>query len=442
MVENGLKIQNSLNMLEKVYVSILLVIFGGIVLHAPISVGLGTLFPDYSLLIKSWKEILMVIAGLIVLALLYRKKRFKLLRDPLIVVIGLYGLLHVLLALFLFDYLNINQILAGLAIDLRYILFFSLVYLAIKLYPKYYKLFIKVGIVGALVVLVFAMLQVFVLPIDVLKYIGYGKNTIVPYLTVDQNYDFIRINSTLRGPNPLGAYAVIVLALVLSGLTRRGIDKSKITAYLTALLLAGGLVALWFSYSRSALGGFVIAMVLVFALTNMRKSPTKMLAIGGVILIAISGILFIARDTSFVSNVLLHESPTGGSAISSNEEHAFSIKSGIEALLYQPIGDGIGSAGSASLYGSDPLIIENQYLFVAHETGWFGIILFFSIFMAVIIKLWDYRKNWLAVGVFASGIGLAAIGLLLPVWVDDTVSIVWWGLAGVVLGYGAKNKII
>jgi hypothetical protein len=36
----------------------------------------------------------------------------------------------------------------------------------------------------------------------------------------------------------------------------------------------------------------------------------------------------------------------------------------------------------------------------------------------------------------ASGIGLALIGLLLPVWVDDTVSIVWWGLAAIATGGG------
>jgi hypothetical protein len=51
-----------LNRLEKTFIVLLLVVFGGIVIHAPLSVGLGTLFPDYSLLIKSWKEILLVIS--------------------------------------------------------------------------------------------------------------------------------------------------------------------------------------------------------------------------------------------------------------------------------------------------------------------------------------------------------------------------------------------
>jgi len=39
----------------------------------------------------------------------------------------------------------------------------------------------------------------------------------------------------------------------------------------------------------------------------------------------------------------------------------------------------------------------------------------------------------LALSVLASGIGIAVASLFLPVWADDTVSIVWWGLAGVAL---------
>ena len=442
MVSDISKKPNSSEILKQIYITILLVIFGGIVLQAPLSVGFGTLFPDYSLLIKSWKEILMVIAGLILLTVLYKNKQFKLLRDPIIIAIGAYGALHLVLLFYPFSNFNLNQILAGLAIDLRYVFFFGLAYLAIKLYPKYYKLFIKVGVAGAFVVFVFALLQVFVLPIDILKYLGYNKDTIVPYLIVDQNREFVRINSTLRGPNPLGAYAVIIMSVIISGLIKRGIDKKKITAYLLALLSFGGLVSLWYSYSRSALLGFVVAIILILIITNAKRLSTKTWIIGGIVLIVLVGMLIITRNTPFVSNVLLHENPSGDIALNSNEGHAASIKKGLEMLPRQPIGAGIGSTGSASLYGKAPLIVENQYLFVAHETGWFGLILFVTIFSAIIIRLWDYRNNWLALGVLASGIGLAAIGLLLPVWADDTVSIVWWGLAGIVLGYGSKNKII
>jgi hypothetical protein len=420
------------DMLKRIYIGILLVIFGGIVLHAPLSVGFGTIFPNFDLLIKSWKEILMLIAGLIAIFLLYKNRRMKLLQDPILVAIGVYAAIHLmLLALF---WQGLSSSFAGLAIDLRYVLFFGLVYIAMRLYPSYRKLFIRVGIAGALVVLVFALLQVFILPYDVLKYIGYNKETIIPYLVVDRNYDFIRINSTLRGPNPLGAYAGMVLVLVVAAFSRQKIKKEKWPLVIAAVLSVGGAIALSASYSRSALVGTIVAIVIVLAFTNRHRLSPNIWVIGSVILFALIGGFLMARNTYFVSNVFLHENPNSASVSNSNKDHINSLKNGFDKLVYQPLGAGVGSTGSASLYGNKPIIIENQYLFIAHEVGWLGLLLFVSIFIAILWKLWDYRKNWLALGVFASGIGLALVGLLLPVWVDDTVSIVWWGLAAVVVG--------
>jgi hypothetical protein len=417
---------------KRIYIGILLVIFGGIVLHAPISVGLGTLWPNYDLLVKSWKEILMLVAGVIAIFLLHKTKRTKLLSDPIIITIGVYAVLH--LVLLFYSNQGIASSVAGLMIDLRYLFFFALVYIAMHLYPGYRRAFIKVGIAGALIVLIFALLQVFILPHDILKYISYNINTISPYLTVDKNHDYIRINSTLRGPNPLGAYAGMVLVLVVAAISKHKVKKDKWPLAITAILSAGGVVALWASYSRSAMIGTIAAIVIVLAVTTMFRLSSKAWIVSGVILLALVGGLLLARNTQFVSNVLLHENPSGGSSINSNEGHISSIESGLVQLVQQPLGSGIGSTGSASLYGNNPLIIENQYLFVAHEAGWLGLLLFVSIFAAILLKLWDLRKDWLALGVFASGIGLALIGLLLPVWVDDTVVIIWWGLAAVVVG--------
>jgi len=423
--------QNSVGVVSKIYISILLVIFGGIVLHAPLSVGLGTLWPQYSLLIKSWKEILMLVAGVMALYLLYRHKQFKLLKDPVLVAIEAYAALHLILLIYLPQ--GLQSVLAGLAIDLRYVLFFALVYIALKLYPKYRKLFIRIGIAGALVVLVFAMLQVFVLPYDVLKYIGYNKNTIIPYLVVDRNFSFIRINSTLRGPNPLGAYAVMVLVLITAATAKHKIIKEKWSLLAISTLLVGGIVALWTSYSRSALGAAIIGVAIVLFIKFFHKLSTKVWITIGVVLIVMAGSLYVFRDNQFVSNVLLHRNPAVKYIPSSNEGHINSINDGFNQLVHQPIGYGIGSTGSASILSGKDEIIENQYLFIAHEVGWIGLALFIFIFAAIMTRLWKLRSNWLALGVFASGISLALIGILLPVWVDDTVAIIWWGLAAIAI---------
>lgn len=419
--------------LEKAYVALLVIIFGGIVVHAPLTVWLGSIFPDYSLLIKSWKEILIIVAAVIALVILRRRKQFSIIRESLFIGIGIYLGTYVL-SLLLFGG-DASSVSAGLAIDLRYILYFALVLIAVRLYPLERSAFIGIGVIGALIVTVFSLLQVSVLPTDVLANIGYSKETIAPYLTVDQNADFVRINSTLRGPNPLGAYAVIVIAAIVAYMTRGRLNKSSSNRQIVAgVIAAGAVVMLWASYSRSAWIAAVIAVLVVLATVYAKRLTRKVWIVGAAILVALVGVLIASQGNSFVSNVILHENIDGDSSLNSNEGHVSSLADGTRRLLLQPFGAGVGSTGSASLYGDSSLIIENQYLFIAHEVGWLGLAFFVLIFIGVLTRLWQRRSDWLALSVFASGVGLAVIGLFLPVWADDTVSIIWWGLAALMIG--------
>ena len=421
--------------LTSVYAVILLIIFGGIVVHAPLTVWLGTVFPDYSPLIKSWKEILMIPAALLAGVLVTRQGLWReLSRDWLFRLIVAYALLHIVLAIILPQ--DTLAQLAGFAIDLRYMLFFGLVYVLIRLAPQWRKQIVYIGAIGAVVVVGFATLQLF-LPKDTLSYIGYSKQTIAPYLTVDENPDFIRYSSTLRGPNPLGAYAGIVLGMITALLVRRKLPlERKKVLWATGAITACSLVAVWINYSRSALVAAIVTVLIVLGVTMLRRMSRRAWLAVGVVFVILAGSLAAAWESNFVSNVILHENPTTGAEVSSNDGHVESLIFGVGRLVAQPLGAGIGSTGSASLYDDDEggVIIENQYLYIAHETGWLGLALFVAIFGLIMVRLWQARDDWLALGAFASGVGMALIGLLLPVWADDTVAIVWWALAATALG--------
>ena len=431
---------SQMGFIDKVFVGTLLTVFGGIVLHAPLTVWLGTQFPGAELLIKSWKEILLLFAIVLAGVVIVRRRQWGVIKNPILLLMLAYAILHIVLVVVFGG--TPEAIIAGLMIDLRYMLFFALIYIAFSLYPALRKPFIVVGVAGALIVTVFAVLQVMVLPRDALTTIGYSETTIQPYLTVDENEDFVRINSTLRGPNPLGAYAVIVMGAVLAAWlwARQTITKKRLT-WLVLVLGIGSVVALWFSYSRSAL---LAALVVIGGLVLVRywsKIRTWMLIVAAFVVMTIGGLAFLARDSYFISNILLHENDTTGAEVSSNDAHIESFGEGTERLITQPFGAGVGSTGSASLYSDEPFIVENQRLYVAHETGWIGMGLYLAIFLLVIHGLWRRRRDWLAIGVLASGVGMAIIGTLLPVWADDTVSLVWWGLAAVVLG-GAYGRTL
>ena len=421
-----------LTWLDWVFVGLLLVIFGGIVLHAPVSVALSSVWPHYAPVIKAWKEILLGVALVVAVVILTRSRQWGVVRSRLVGYIALFAALNVVLIPAF--HTSPEAVLAGLFINLRYLLFFVLVYVALRLYPQTYRLFLVTFIGGALVVTAFALLQVTVLPHDILKYLGYGRETIMPYLTVDQNINYIRINSTLRGPNPLGIYAVVSLAVVLVAWLRRAREWTRREQIVGGIIAAGSVVALWASYSRSAIIAAAIALVIVaIVLYGKRVSRKVWTAVAIVALVLTAGVVTF-RDTQFVSQVILHEDPyQGGNAANSNDGHLESLADGTARLIRQPLGAGIGSTGSASLLTDKPLIIENQYLFIAHETGWLGLALFVLIYAAVLRETWRRRASWLALAVFASGVGIAVAGLVLPVWVDDTVSIIWWGLAAMVI---------
>lgn len=420
--------------LEYTYIGLVVAIFGLIVLHAPISVAFGSLLPDFDLLIKSWKEILMLLALPMGLSIITKHGLWPvILRDPAFYVLVGYVFVHLMLAMVTVD--STTSVLGGLAVDLRYVLFFSLVYMLALAMPGYRALFIRVGIIGALVVVLFGTLQL-VLPADILAVIGYGPNTIAPYLTVDKNPDYIRINSTLRGPNPLGAYVTVVLAILTAAWARSRVKSHWVLAWIIGIC---GFITLWITYSRSAVLATTIALGIIGLVAYGRRIGRKGWLTVGVVTIAISGAFVALRESALVSNVILHENPDGGSVISSNEQHVESLQDGVLRMTQQPFGAGIGSTGSASLYSDSPVIIENQYLFIAHEAGWLGLGLFITLFIMILVRLWRGRGDWLSLGVFASGVGLGLIGLIQPVWVDDTVSIVWWGLAALVLAKGAKH---
>ncbi|MDB5177121.1 MAG: rane protein of unknown function [Candidatus Saccharibacteria bacterium] len=427
------------SLVERALIIILLVIAGGIVFHAPLTVWLGTMWPAYDQIIKAWKELLMGLALVLLIVVAIRRKMVGTFFDDRIIQLSLvYAGLHFVMILLLHN--GLQPVGAGLLIDLRFVLYFVLVYCAVKLVPQSRRKFIMVIAGGAVVVLSFALLQLFVLPRDILAHIGYSKATIAPYLTVDQNPAYIRINSTLRGPNPLGAYIVIVLSAVLAAAIKYGRKLERRKIYLLGGLAAVSGIVLGATYSRSSLIGLIVAIVVTIGAVASVKARRQLGIIVAVGILVVSAVLVIGRTDPVISNVIWHDNPTGGSSVDSNQGHAESLVDGTNRMLRQPFGSGVGSTGSASLDSQSPLIIENQYLFVAHEVGWLGLVLFVWLFVEVMRRLWQRRQSALALGVFASGCGLAVIGLLLPVWTDDTVSIIWWGLAAVAIASGKGGK--
>ena len=392
--------------------------------HASLTVWLSSLLGHYTAL-RLWKEALLVVIAVAVFFLLLtdHKIRSHTLTRRLIWLVVAYGGLQALAGLYS---LHLGQVTPkamayGLLVNLRFLAFFLLVWAIALRTSRLQSNWQRLVLWPAVVVIVFGLLQIVILPADWLRHVGYGVMTIAPFETVNNNRDFVRIASTLRGPNPLGAYLVVALSATLVVLLRAP-KKWRLAA-----LLAGGLIVLGFSFSRSAALGTIASLLIVVTISARADQAKKLLSIAGVslTLLIILGAVIVHKNSG-LENVVLHTQTKSAVATSSNGGHLKSLGQASSDVVHEPFGRGPGTAGPASVYNrGQARIAENYFLQLGQEIGVWGLSLFVLINVGVGYLLWLRRADRLALTLFASLIGLTIVNLLSHAWADDT-----WPMCG------------
>lgn len=414
----------------------LLLILGLLPLHAVLSTWAISNF-GLEALFKSWKEIILLLLLVPSLIIVWRDDSIllKLMKRPVNQLILAYALLHILLIAWLKP--DTKAAIVALVINLRFLAIFVLAQLAVMLSPgkKLRQVALKLIMAGVVLVVGFGLLQATVLPNDVLKHVGYGQSTILPYQTIDQNSDFVRINSTLRGPNPLGLYMILAMSL-LSGwwLVRAQASKLKTkytgSRWLPSVLIVASLITLYASQSRSGWLGTVTATGLI--VWWQRPAWRKLILIGVSSALIIGTLIFIFFGQSrFIQNVVWHSNPSSNQAIDSSEAHWQASRRAAEDIATKPLGEGPGTAGPASFYATKARISENYFLQIGQETGILGLGLFIGILWLSGKELYKRGSGQIMPQVLlASLIGLSIASLFLHVWANDVIALTWWGLAG------------
>lgn len=431
--------KNLLSQLKKQTLVVRIITLGWLILmvllpfHAFISTWGGTTIGPLSVW-KSWKEV--VLSALVLIVILQAfldPKMFKHFWGSWITkLIVVYGVWHVIITLLVGN--QRDALVFGLAINLRIVSMFLIGGVVAYYLKPTRDILIKLILLPAGVVVGFGLLQIFLLPYDFLAHFGYIDGvTIAPFNTIDQQIDQLRIMSTLRGPNPLGAYLILPLILAVSMLQKAVGRKSKLLIAFCLLLPA--IIVLYSSHSRSAWLGFVVASG-VYVLLSVSRRWRLILVSVGIIAASLGTLgLYQIRDTNFVQNVILHDNPEVGPEQTSNSDHTLAIKNALGDITQDPLtGCAPGCAGPASFYDPDGAkLSENYYLQIAQEVGVVGLGLFIAINVLVGIQLFKKRQDALALALLASLIGISVANLLLHVWADDTLAYIWWGLAGAVI---------
>lgn len=361
----------------------------------------------------------------------------QLLRNKVVWLIAGYGVLTVVLALL--KPTDTDAEILGVVYNTRFLLFFLYAVLLVQLFPvkQVRKGALTAVLASAAVVLLFGIVQYTVLPNTALEHVGYQRsNGVFPAFFIDDKPDLERVMSTLRDPNSLGSYIIIIGILALGYLLQ---SKNKQVKKVAAGLLGLSVLCLWFTFSRSALLGFVLSAGVLVALQlkdnaflrrNIRALAFACVAIAIVGLVAV----YSFRNTYFVQNVVFHadqstvlEDP--------NQLRARFWRESIQETLDNPLGNGPGTAGLASIRNNvqGTVLNENYYFQLAHEVGLLGLGLFLAIVAWVGLCLYKTStRSILAAALLAALAGLMLTNFLVHIWSNEAVAYTWWGLAGLV----------
>ena len=401
--------------------------------HAFLTVWAST-FVGHFVLLRLWDEALLVLLVFVVGTWFVRDRglRRELAASLIGRLIGLYALFVVILGLLGFATHQVTAEALGYAliIHLRFLVWFLAVWLAVRRSAWLRQHWRRLALIPLGLVAVFGIMQFLFLPPDFLKHFGYGPTTFVPYITINQDSTIVRVQSTLRGANPLGAYLALGFTLVTAVLMH-----AKRRLWCGMLSLATTL-ALVFTFSRS---GWIAAtlgavLLLLYYWRQLRSSPRiAALLIAGAVLLA-GSIVFLAADAQ-TRDFIFHVSDHTTATQTSNEQHASALTQSVGEILREPFGRGPGSSGQPSWYNTGHPIrnTESYLLELGEELGWLGLAIFLALTVLICQELWRRRRDPLSLGLCASLIGLTVTSLVTYSWADDTLAYVWWGLAGIAL---------
>jgi hypothetical protein len=392
--------------------------------HAFLSVWLGHLI-GYQTIWQGWKEVVIALITGAALILASRQPNLRRrLHQPLIYII--MGFAAIALLITLLTQPSLQAALIGIKTDLEFLVLFVVAYLVATRSLKLQL--VRWFLTSCGVVIGFGLLQIFVLPHDVLRHFGYGPDTIQPFLQLDPALDTVRILSTLGGPNQLGSFLILPLCLVVA------LMLSRFRLWHLPYLV-GGLLVLGQTHSRSAWLGLAVGVMMTM-LFSLPRRWRIWFALGSVIVAAagLQLLINLSGQGGDLQYYLFHGSLQHTGIMTSTDLHSRALQDGWQEIMNHPLGQGLGTAGPASFYGPQPFIPESYYLQVGVEAGIIGVLSFLLIELALMRQLIQQaRTSVLPVAVLGALCGMMVVNVFLHGWSDSSTALTFWLLAGVAL---------
>lgn len=436
------KLKHSISSLNTRLPVFSLYIFFGLLAYMPLHILVSTWFgTSFGLLepAKVAKDILMIIGFMPFLVASYKSVINLIKSDRLIMLILAYGLLS--LGMAVIRSTDTASEVLGVVYNLRFLIFLIYGLLLTNYFkPKWLiKRSIQIVMTTALLVMIFGVIQYLWLPDSALVKIGYSRqNGVLPTFHIDDKPDLERTMSTLRDPNSYGSYLIIILSI---SFVYFWLSRNKDIKQMNGGLLALSVINLWYTFSRSAWIGAMIAVAtilfIVYLMNRKAKAKPRLKYkyywIVLIPIIMLLGTVYTMRDSYFVRNVIMHSDE----ATIQEDPNQLRIRfwqESVRSAIENPLGHGPGTAGIVSIrnHKQGTVLNENYYLQILYEVGVIGLILFILILVLMGQRLLKLAKknDYIAIALFASLLGLIFTNLLVHIWSNEAVAYTWWGLAG------------
>lgn len=229
--------------------------------------------------------------------------------------------------------------------------------------------------------------------------------------------------------NPLEHAAATLLALaVWAGLYTYDNNKIKLDLFGKITLIATQ-ISIFMALSRASLVSYFI-MIYVYALLTKKKKILHLYYLGlGIIIIYF--VYFIQNEElyDFVIDTLTFEN---GSSVG----HVIEWIAGIEAMIGNPLGLGLGSSGKVAISYGLNVGGENQFIIIGVQLGLIGFLLYLFLQIAMIAYPWKWinklsgKERKIALTIF-----LLKVGSIIPLLTAEFESYIYisyftWFLSG------------
>lgn len=405
----------------------------GLLIYMPFHVFLSQWLSTFTGGLEYWKlakDLFLALAYLITLGLVIY---YKVYNRVFWIIVGfnlVYAALHFILWAAHPDIYNRSALL-GTTYNVRLPLLLGLGYGASLLRPSLLiSLAPRVVVIVGTMVSALGVVQYF-LPADFMTHFGYSLSRgVMPAFFVDGKPDLpLRVMSTLREPNALGAYLLVPILMTVFMAWRARSNKRLILAGCLSLQV----LALFLTLSRSAwLAVFVSVLILAAHIERQLvkkywKLIVGLMFVGAACLVVL---LIPMSDTHFVQRYITHSGQAEVDDPNSNGYHWIFIRRGLAGIAAQPLGHGPGTAGLASIQNpSGSFLTENYYIQIGYELGVLGLGLFIA------LHIWLYRllrrsSVWWAPVILASFWAYIITNMLLHTWSNEA-AVMWWLVVGV-----------